>query len=735
MTDCGDNAIVPGVAHRDYERYTPRPLCGLKDACPSRLPANRPLPPQITMQSNSLRATALLAITFGVLLSCVHCQAPLAKTQFQAPAASTGASAPELPAKNDAGNLPGFLLKVPGGTVLIGTEIDSFADACAQAAFSFDPKNAHKNAADKYKTALRRSSSMIGRKQYQVEEFYLGKWPVKNSEYIVFVNNRRAAGAEVRPPFHWWRYGCEKDYEERLTEIRKLFPKNSRGPINYWESKGHELPYKAQDEDGKSLADHPVVFITWREANAFAASIGMRLPTELELERAMRGDSTHCWPGGERGPEFDKYTEKMLNYLGMARTSDLHTKPVGTVQGAYGPFGHWDMFGQVWQMVGDLGFDPIHKDMDFFVKQWKLLQKHKTARIVEKKPTFQGHLTIAKGGSFLSYQEPVQLMIDARAPIQTTACLESLGMRLAKSIAPGYDYLYSLQRVQFNTEAFAKDQDLNLRALVGAERYTLGANDFPTNYEAAAFAPVNFLSTEKGAKIKGLTEATMKKPMLIGALATTANFGNGSKHGLYSVFYRQAGIPKELRDATKAGYREVTKARKEEAKQAKADEKAGKKGGKKADDEKDAKKKKPKTSKKQDQVRKWRMIAKKYGLSDDDVVSSIKAANGDCGYVIIDGIKIPTDRDAFILSTKGKMVSVLPGTKKKPVKLPAFPSTIEMAADEGQKAKMTAKFRFGIPLVSNKPKIVVVFDLHAVLDLTEGKPWRLPKEANPKDGK
>ncbi len=657
------------------------------------------------MQSNSLRATALLSLPFCALLPFANCQAPVA---------GSGASATALPAANDdVGGLPKFLLKVPAGTVQVGLDVNTFADACAQAAFWFNPKKAHEAAADKYKTALRRSSSIIGRKPYQVGEFYLGKWPVKNSEYMVFVDSQRAAGVEIRPPFHWWRYGCEADYNKRLEEIRKLYPKNPDGPINYWELKGHELPYKAQDENGKSLADHPVVFLTWREANAFAASIGMRLPTEIELERTMRGNGTHTWPGGERGPEHDKYTEKMLEFLGMARTSDLHSKPVGTVIGAHGPFGHLDMFGQVWQMVGDLGYDPIHGDMDDWLKQWDLLHKHKTARIVEKKPVYQGQLTVAKGGSYLSYQEPVQLMIDARAPIQTTACLESLGMRLAKSIAPGYDFLYSMQRVQFNTGAFAKDQALNFNELVGSERYTLDATGFPNKYEAVAFAPVNWLSTEKSAKIKKLVEATQLKPMLIGALATTATFDNGTKPGLYSVFYREGGIPKELRDATKTGYREVTKARKEEAKRAKAAEKAGKK-----DDEK------KKKSKKQDEVRKWRMVTKKYGLTDDDMVST-KAANGDCGYVIIDGVKIPTDRDAFILSTKGAMVSVLPGTKKKPTKIPAFAGTLEMEAVEGQKAKSTAKLKFGIPLVNGKPKVVVAFDLHAVLDLAiEGKPWR-----------
>ena len=123
----------------------------------------------------------------------------------------------------------------------------------------------------------------------------------------------------------------------------------------------------------------------------------------------------------------------------------------------------------------------------------------------------------------------------------------------------------------------------------------------------------------------------------------------------------------------------------------------------------------------------WRMVTKRYGLTDDDLVSA-KAANGDCGYVVIDGVKIPTDRDMFILSTKGSMISVLPGTKKKPAKVPSFPSTVEMVNNKGQAGKTTAEFTFGIPLVSNKPKNVVVFNLHAVLDLTEGKPWRLPKK-------
>jgi len=716
MANCRENAATSSVAHPGHGGSIPRPLCGPRDACPSRLPAVRLLPPQHPMQSKSLRATALLSLSLGVLTtgSCL------------AQASATALPSQSDPNKNndDVGGLPTFLLKVPGGNVQMGMPVETFVEACSQAVYPFNPKFAYRDAAKKFATAMRRSSSMIGRKPVAVDTFFLGKWPVKNSEYQVFVDKMRAAQIDVRPPLHWWREGCPKDFEKHLPKIRKAFPKDPRGALYYWERHGHTLPYKTQDEKGKSIADHPVVFVSWRDANAFAASIGMRLPTEKELSRAMRGDGTRTWPGDANTP--DVYNGKMLELLGMAKSTDLHTKPVGTVAGAVGPYGHLDMFGQVWQLVGDLGFGPIH-DMPSFLKSWKQIEKHKTARILDRKPPFSVSKALAKGGSYLSYGEPVQLMLDTRAPLETSDALESVGFRLAKSIAPGYDFLYSLQRVEFDTGAFKNDQALALDRLVGAERYTLAANGFPSDYEAIAFAPVNWLvdaTKVKSAKLKTTVAATQTRPMLIGALATTAKFENGTKQGLYSVFYRQAGIPRELLDAVKTGHKELVKARKAAEKKAKMEAKAGIKKKDKKDDKK---------KKKQAPARKWRMVTKKYGLKDEDVISP-GGKNGNLGYVYIDGVKVATDRDAFLLSTRGKVVSYLAGTKKKPVKGNPTPSTLTIEA--GQEGKSLAKMHFGIPLTSKdavRNRNIVVFDLHALLDQaapSADKPWRLPQPAS-----
>src|SRR5690606_34896057 len=133
-----------------------------------------------------------------VLISVGNCQAPNSNApDTQAPGtpgsggAAVGEASAATPAKpddakpDDVGGLPTFLLKVPGGDVLVGMEVDAFVEACSQAAYSFNPKDAYKAAAEKFIATMRRSSSMLGRRPVAVPEFYLGKWPVKNSEYAV----------------------------------------------------------------------------------------------------------------------------------------------------------------------------------------------------------------------------------------------------------------------------------------------------------------------------------------------------------------------------------------------------------------------------------------------------------------------------------------------------------------------------------------------------------------------
>ena len=144
------------------------------------------------MQSQSLHTTVLLSLSLGArsLSPCIA-QSPARSTSSTAMA---GQEQDTDPAKNDTvSGLPTFLLKVPSGNVLMGMPVETFIEACSQAVYPFNPKFAYRDATKNLATAMRRSSSVIGRKPVPVDTFFLGKWPVKNSEYITYVDQRRAA--------------------------------------------------------------------------------------------------------------------------------------------------------------------------------------------------------------------------------------------------------------------------------------------------------------------------------------------------------------------------------------------------------------------------------------------------------------------------------------------------------------------------------------------------------------
>jgi formylglycine-generating enzyme required for sulfatase activity len=667
------------------------------------------------MHPSSLRVPFFAAISLG---TAVHCAAQTPPSP--APQASVTPGSGRAAAADDTAlaGLPSFLLLVPAGPVQMGLEAEMLVTAACQAALPSKPEIAAEVSKATVGTNMKRSVSVLGMRTVHQPAFLLAKLPITNGQYLAFFEAQRAAGKKVRPPFHWWRIGCREDYDKKLPEIATLFPGDKLGGVNYWERFGDKLPYKLQDEKGKPIHDLPVTYVSWRDANACAGWLGMRLMTEVEFTRAARGDGKHLWPTAKPGDAAsDRYTEQTQKELRIFSTSEKVLKPVGTVPSACGPFGHGDLFGSVWQFVSDLGYRPINGH-EPFAAEWKTLQKNKIGQLVTNAPDWRSELCLTKGGSYLSGNEPMQLLIDARAPVETHDVLESAGFRVAKSLKPGYDALFSALRGTFSKVSFADEQDVALDAQVGAERYELDAKGFPTRYETITFAPVNWLSRERNVELGKLIDRSQTKPVLIGVMMTTDTLAMpAAKPGAYSVHYRKAGVPRELVDAVKQGHKEVIAAAKQ--KPADKDEEQGE--GKEPKKDKDAKKQEKKG---------WREVVAQYGLTEKDLAEK-HFAEGTVPFVRIEGVEVPADEDALLLQdSEGKFAAAWKAPNAKPAAGNPVASTLALEAND--KGKAIAKFVVASPLSQANEKRVGLFHVHFVLDReapAADKPWRLPTAA------
>jgi sulfatase modifying factor 1 len=116
--------------------------------------------------------------------------------------------------------------------------------------------------------------------------------------------------------------------------------------------------------------DHPVVCVTWDDAQAYIAwlngqtSGGYRLPTEAEWEYLARAGSTAAYPWGPSPDTGCRYANvadetKLEDYpdwvVARCRDGAKHTMPVGS----YAPndFGLYDMIGNTGEWVQDCASD------------------------------------------------------------------------------------------------------------------------------------------------------------------------------------------------------------------------------------------------------------------------------------------------------------------------------------------------------------------------------------------
>ncbi len=105
----------------------------------------------------------------------------------------------------------------------------------------------------------------------------------------------------------------------------------------------------------KGEANHPVVWVDWDEAGAYARYDGHSLPSEAEWEKAARGTDGRRYPWGEefradRANSWDYWQEGRRSLFSKWKRRNRGTTPVGQFSPAGdSPYGCADMSGNVWE--------------------------------------------------------------------------------------------------------------------------------------------------------------------------------------------------------------------------------------------------------------------------------------------------------------------------------------------------------------------------------------------------
>jgi formylglycine-generating enzyme required for sulfatase activity len=166
-----------------------------------------------------------------------------------------------------------------------------------------------------------------------------------------FIMGNEAGNPDERPQRRVYLDAFEMDkYEVTNVQYRRFIQATGREAPQIWPGRYVQFTDSKISLDWQSgtypagQATYPVVMVNWKDAAAYCAWAGKRLPTEAEWEKAARGTDGRRYPWGNTWDANKANTREM----GIG-----HPQPVGSYPAGASPYGALDMVGNVWEWVAD----------------------------------------------------------------------------------------------------------------------------------------------------------------------------------------------------------------------------------------------------------------------------------------------------------------------------------------------------------------------------------------------